>query len=444
MKIDLGVIQTRNGEPLKAWLEPQRTHGKEGLSRNYDSCDLCVSGARARLDLTGNESLEHVEWKSRAGEPGYDRRIAVSFGFDAARMLMNEAKEYADRPFFAVIEHPQFGRLYASPELSGNGFFLESRPDPTSLAQSIHFEDREELQAFLTSGHLQAVASWMPSREALLSSMQKGRAESERLFDALVEYAPIQQAYDSYADDLSEYERLNMLAVRPVTSAFETDSPEFYRWYTYGGGVRPEPLTHELLAAEYAERFGADAPFDNPAPSAEQWEWLKNERLGPLRGPIETLQAIVKAHNPIADFPWLIDAARAADWVRTANKPQATEIFSAVEGLSFRNETLASMGADQPAWGSLIAEAKESILEAFPALDASASNKRLVQALQDLEFNVGQREAFVAAGDIEEVHFYDNEIQNALKEAPVFQGVFKLSKPTQELRADHSTTTMEP
>jgi len=421
VKIILNGIQTDNGKQMEAWIEPTRSTSESPF---YDSFLVGIKGSRSTSDLLGNARLEDVEWLEHPNDPGLMKRIAMGFGYHAARTIMAEAKNYAENPFFAVIDHPQLGRLYAATSYQSSDVLLETRPEQTSLSQSVTFENREELQVFLTSGFVAASPSWMPTRENLLDAMRLGLESSNSVFDALVEYMPVKQAYEAHIDVMSDYESMNMQAVRPAKALFETDSPEFYRWYTYGGAERAEPLTHEQLQEHFTDAHGITQLFDNPAPFAADWAEFKNQKLGALREPIEALREIVAAH-PIESAPWLSDAAREADWLRTQQKPKAEALASVADALNFRAELLTANG-DQPDWHPLAAKAHDSLRTAAPMIDLGPESARtlaLKEKWQLLEFNAGELEAYTEAGDREEIEFYMHQVKTALQDEPIFEGL---------------------
>ena len=280
--------------------------------------------------------------------------------------------------------------------------------------------------------------------------MRLGLESSSAIFDALVEYLPVKQAYDAHIDVMSDYESMNMKAVRPAKALFETDSPEFYRWYTYGGAERAEPLTHEQLQKHFTDEHGVTQPFDNPAPLASDWDEFKNQKLGVLREPIEALREIVAAH-PIESAPWLADAASEADWLRTPQKPNAEALGSVIDTLNFRAGLLTAAG-DQPDWYNLAAKAHELLRIADPMVDIgpdSARTLKLRERWQFLEFNVGELEAHTQAGDREEIEFFLHEIKNLLQDEPIFERLVNVPSaalPHQTLRnreADDSGPAME-
>lgn len=58
-------------------------------------------------------------------------------------------------------------------------------------------------------------------------------------------------------DDSAEYDESDIMRMRrPGTYEFMEDSPEFYRWYEYGGIPRPRPLDADELASFLVEERG--------------------------------------------------------------------------------------------------------------------------------------------------------------------------------------------
>ncbi|QOI07953.1 hypothetical protein [Pseudomonas savastanoi] len=448
MKIILSGIQTDKGEQVDAWIEPTRSTAESPF---YDSFLVGIKGSRSTADLLGKPQPEEVEWLERPNDAELMKKIAIGFGYQAARTIMAETKHYAETPFFAVVSHPQLGRLYAATTDESGAMLLETRPEQTSLAQSVKFENREELQAFLTSGFVAASPSWMPTRENLLDAMRLGLESSTAIFDAFAEYQPVKQAYDAHIDAVTDYMSMNTKAVRPAKALFETDEPEFYRWYTYGGEERAEPLTREQLREHYTDANGFTQPFDNPAPSDADWAKFKNQKLGALREPIEALREIVAAH-PVESAPWLVDTAREADWFRTPQKPNAEALASVIDALNFRAALLAAAG-DEPNWSNLAATAHDSLRAAAPTVDLGPDSAR-TRALKDkwffLEFNVGELEAATEADDSEHVEFYMHEIKNVLQDEPIFERLLNVPSTPLPLQirlnreADDSGPAMEP
>lgn len=192
MRINIGTLNSLHGLPFQAWIEPKEHGQDQSLNEISDTHYICLSGDIVARDMLGNTHHDPVNWKSPADDLRFERRIAQEFGFEATRSLINAAKAYTDKPFFAAFDHAKYGRLYAVTAPGTEGFFLETRPKQTALAQSIHIESSGELQAFLTSLHLEASPAWMPTREMLLGAIQQGYDDCEKLFIAFAELEPAQ------------------------------------------------------------------------------------------------------------------------------------------------------------------------------------------------------------------------------------------------------------
>lgn len=86
--------------------------------------------------------------------------------------------------------------------------------------------------------------------------------------------------------DIDECDRLRMQ--RPQRFLFASDTPEYYRWYEYGGITRPAPLDADELAdylvthRGYQREQAIDSVqrFSNALPGDKAvWEYLQTERV---------------------------------------------------------------------------------------------------------------------------------------------------------------------
>jgi hypothetical protein len=159
-------------------------------------------------------------------------------------------------------------------------------------------------------------------------------------------------------EEKAQQECEDRLAVRPPLHSFEEPTVEFFRWYERGGKPRPEPLTRETLGEVLKFEKATDDWIS--AFADVEWDRFKDRKLGGLRSPIETLQNIVREHSEQGAC-W--DSARkAADWCRTINSPNATEIHNALNGLIAHAEHDAKTnGGTLPTWYQRAIKERDSI-----------------------------------------------------------------------------------
>lgn len=74
-------------------------------------------------------------------------------------------------------------------------------------------------------------------------------------FDCLTPCSEAQIAENEHRE-FEAFERQRMQ--RPYSGSFESDTPEFYRWFEYGGKARPCPLEPDELAAYLVSKRGYD------------------------------------------------------------------------------------------------------------------------------------------------------------------------------------------
>lgn len=175
------------------------------------------------------------------------------------------------------------------------------------------------------------------------------------------------------------FEYSNM-AVRPGIYAFTSDSVEFHRWYEYGGNPRPEPLTRE----ELVEKIGADRvnKEEHSAFTKDEWERFKSDRLGPLKGPVETLQMLVREYA--TDALWWEPCRDTADWCKTPERPCPVKVHNALYGLVFRAEADSQHnGTKLPEWISDAELALNVVKAAFPSINDGSTLMNEYKMMKD-------------------------------------------------------------
>lgn len=130
------------------------------------------------------------------------RILSECLGTDLSQKLIEMYRDFQDRPFFARLDHAQYGAMYLHPLLGTPkiGISLKSRPDSMVMAA------QHDLQAILDAdGALRGdtnLPPLAPETGARLNTLMKAKAELE----AVVGLSPtIQPAYPSEPEDEAEF-----------------------------------------------------------------------------------------------------------------------------------------------------------------------------------------------------------------------------------------------
>lgn len=338
MQIHLGKHLTYEGREVDAWLEPSRPALLGGAVR--DHCFLCI---QEHGQLGGAAPLS-MRLEPMSGDAA---RLTDAVGSELARTLWAERRKYDAAPFYRVHDHAQFGRLYFEPWTVEGGdpsVSFRTRPDSRYPAESAVIRDEHapgRLEALFVHEHIQRQAPMMPDAHALADALDYAHRmtaeilEARATFEQTVDWdfdtrltsvllASTGRAPLTQPEDIARYELLSSWALRPDITECEPNSPELIRWYQGDGEARLEPLTVEQLAAELQEQinYPEHSARDQAARwgvTTEDWDWLKNVRLGRLREPIEALQYVIRCEerNPTKSAEWLRKARQAADFCGT-------------------------------------------------------------------------------------------------------------------------------
>lgn len=333
MKISLGQHETASSSIVEAWIEPNRPAYRGGAVR--DNGFLCVTdhgNTQLRLESTSEDS-----WK-----------LMDAVGVELGRQLWEERRRYDREPFFKVYDHAQYGRLYFTPwviEGEEPSVAFHTRPDgryPKEGAVIPEDKAADQLRALFAHENLARHGGLIPDTHQIGEAI----AQSQRVVDAVIaaraEYsAVVDWDFDKRLNavmmaatgrkpltsesEIQRYEALSSWAQRPDLYSFSGgDTPEFYRWFEYGGKKRLEPLTSEQLTAHLRDERGysteeAEYAGRRESVSGEDWDWFKDKRLGLLREPVQVLHDLIRHEEaqPTPNREWLDKAFKAGDFCAT-------------------------------------------------------------------------------------------------------------------------------
>jgi len=380
MRIAIGTFETLEKARVDAWIQAEQ------LVQASSKAQLADTGPKLLLTSASNGRSEGgaYDLAVQAFDASDRPRLHALVGAETGRRIWDQFEQYRAQPFFAVNQHPKYGQLYAqlAPDPEDSAIILATRRD-NAFNASIRIEGRDDLAAFLTSGALEASANWMPTGEDLSEAIQYGDRSArsihaaQQLFAGLAYTGLLNTAEVPTGPDVNRYLHLNERAVRPPIESFDTDGPEFYRWYEFGGIPRPEPLSQEQALFEQPGRFSV-AEVSHTAISEADWEWFKSQKLGELRPAFDELQhALTAGSTPgwtssAEPKPaWTSGLMAQADWCAHTKPPQPERVFDAVEKVLFRAELEAAAGLEVPAWIDNVREARDLIQAAFPGIEES-------------------------------------------------------------------------
>lgn len=331
MKISLGQHETAHWRTVDAWIEPNRPAYRGGAVR--DNGFLCVAvqdGPVMRLESTSEDS-----WK-----------LTDAVGVELSRKLWEERRRYDHEPYYMVYDHAQYGRLYFTPlEAEGEtSVAFHTRPDgryPEEGAAIPEDKAPEQLRVLFAHENLSRHGGLIPDTHQIAEAIEQSRRVVDAVIAARAEYsAVVDWGFDkrinavmmvgTYREPLTEendierYEALSSGAQRPDLYSFGTDTPEFYRWFEYGGKKRLEPLDDDQLTTYLREERwyppGEALRISRmESISREDWDWFKDKRLGLLREPIQVLHDLIRHEEaqPTPNQQWLDKAFKAGDFCTT-------------------------------------------------------------------------------------------------------------------------------
>lgn len=336
MEIPLGKYETRDGKVVDAWIEPNFPAYRSGAIR--DSGFLCVKECDADPSESTSinlrlESMSEEAWK-----------LTDTVGVELGRILWEERRKYDRSPYYMVHDHAQFGRVYFAPWVaidSEPSVAFQTRPDDGRYSQegTVIPENKahDQLRALFAHESLQTHGGLIPDSHQIDKAIEYAQRLADTVISARAEYsATVDWDFDQRLttlmaagtgrkvltdpDDIDRYESLCSWANRPSVHDFVSDEPEFYRWFEYGGKKRLEPLTSEQLT-EYllnrgsSEEYAQEAGRREAIPSAE-WAWFKEQRLGLMREPVETLHSLIlnEEQQQTPNREWLEKATKAGDF----------------------------------------------------------------------------------------------------------------------------------
>lgn len=336
MKISLGQHQTATGKVVNAWIEPNYPAYRSGAVR--DNGFLCVEEAQPdpsdkkpiKLRL---ESMSEEGWK-----------LQSTVGATLMRQLWEERKKYDRSPYYMAAPLAQQEPIYFEPWAVIGGepsVAFHTRPDGRYPSEGMVIPEekaQEQLQAFFTHQKLQTLAGVIPDTHELADALRHGRGMANTVMAVRAEYAAlVDWDFDKRVsnlmmigtgrtpltdpNDIERYEQLATWAQRPDSHEFSTDTPEFYRWFEYGGQPRLEPLTTPELTGYLTTQRGytpedAETAGQRWSVDASDWEWFKDKRLGRMREPVETLLSLIQYEQmqPMSNSHWAANAAKAGDY----------------------------------------------------------------------------------------------------------------------------------
>ena len=410
MRVDLGQHLTHDGKEVAAWIEPNFPAYRAGAVRDHGF--LCVEEIRigeAGLPLL-KLRLESMSEEATA--------LSAAVGKKLSKLLWEERRKYDERPFYYVTDHAIFGRIYFEPyvvEAGVIGAALSTRPE-------VGRNDCSLLPLGSAIPHLRTLFEhhYLYAHRRLPDSIQLAEGITQAAEHALA-VMDAHEAYNACVDwefdrrlttimlgatgrepltnpaDIARYDALSLFAIRPTRDSIRADSAEFTRWFDAAGRKRLEPLTVEQLTAEL---HAAGLPHDiatchavQKAVSAQDWEWLKEKRLGRMRYAVDLLHDLIKheASCSRAHAEWLGTAFKAADFCATM-PASPSRIFDVIRSFPSR-----------PTLGPVLRTRMDEVLAymADPAnglaIHALQPSSKLLEAVHKLnDFSVARWQAHCA------------------------------------------------
>lgn len=333
MRVDLGQHLTHDGRTVAAWIEPNFPAYRARAVRDHGF--LCIEEI---CDSHTGSALLHLRLESMDEEAV---ELSDAVGKRLGELLWKERKKYDEQPFYYVADHAIFGRIYFEPyviEAGTVGTAISTRPDVGHNECSLlPIDNAMPHLRTLFEHHYLHPHRRLPDSLQLADSIAQGADHALAVMNAHEAYsACVDWDFDrrlttimlgatgreplaSHAD-IARYDALSLFAIRPARANIRAGSPEFKRWFDAAGRELLEPLTAEQLASQLQKsglsRDMAEFHAAQSAVSAQDWEWLKDKRLGRMRYAVDLLHDLIK-HEAAAEpvhVEWVNTACKAADF----------------------------------------------------------------------------------------------------------------------------------
>ncbi|MEM8515136.1 hypothetical protein RCH14_004496 [Massilia sp. MP_M2] len=417
MRVGLGQHRAHDGRIVAAWIEPNFPAYRARAVRDHGF--LCIE----EIGITdAGSSLLKLRLESMDEEA-----VALSdaVGKKLGKLLWKERQKYDEQPFYYVVDHAVFGRIYFEPyviEAGAVGIAISTRPDlGHNECSLLPIGNAMPHLRTLFEHHYLRPHRRLPDSLQLADGIAQGADHALAVMDAHEAYsACVDWDFDrrlttimlgatgreplASPADIARYDALSLFAVRPARESIRAGSPEFKRWFDAAGRERLEPLTAEQLASQLqASGLSIDMAAFHAAQSAvaaQDWEWLKDKRLGRMRYAVDLLHDLIK-HEAAAEpvhVEWVSTACRAADFcaVMPASPSRVFDMINSFPSRPTLADTLRSRMDEVVAY---MADPENGL-----AVQAVQPTSKLLDALHELNDCAIARWRAGCANDVHDLH----------------------------------------